>query len=70
MISAITGLCMVCRARLLNNMVDRRHDGFTKNLEMTGVGYRAAMDGKTLVLNVGYSHPVRIVPAGRNRVRR
>jgi large subunit ribosomal protein L6 len=50
--------------------------GFTKNLDMTGVGYRAAMDGKTLVLNVGYSHPVRIQPAdgiafaveGNNRI--
>jgi large subunit ribosomal protein L6 len=37
--------------------------GFTKNLDITGVGYRASMDGKTLVLNVGYSHPVRIQPA-------
>src|SRR4051794_5832138 len=48
---------------LLNNMVTGVTAGFTKNLEMTGVGYRAAMDGKTLVLNVGYSHPVRIIPA-------
>ena len=37
-------------------------DGFRKNLEIHGVGYRAAMDGKTLVLNVGYSHPVRMTP--------
>lgn len=48
---------------LLNNMVTGVTAGFTKNLDMTGVGYRAAMDGKTLVLNVGYSHPVRIIPA-------
>jgi len=48
---------------LLNNMVTGVTAGFTKNLDMTGVGYRAAMDGKTLVLNVGYSHPVRIQPA-------
>jgi large subunit ribosomal protein L6 len=34
-------------------------DGFRKNLEIQGVGYRAAMDGKDLVLNVGFSHPVR-----------
>jgi large subunit ribosomal protein L6 len=61
---------------LLNNMVLGVTTGFTKNLDMTGVGYRAAMDGKTLVLNVGYSHPVRIQPAdgitfaveGNNRV--
>ncbi len=46
---------------LLNNMVVGVTDGFTKNLEILGVGYRAAMDGKNLVLNVGYSHPVRMV---------
>jgi len=34
-------------------------DGFRKNLEIQGVGYRATMDGQDLVLNVGYSHPVR-----------
>jgi large subunit ribosomal protein L6 len=48
---------------LLNNMVVGVTTGFTKNLDISGVGYRASMDGKTLVLNVGYSHPVRIVPA-------
>jgi large subunit ribosomal protein L6 len=48
---------------LLSNMVTGVTTGFTKNLDMTGVGYRAAMDGKTLVLNVGYSHPVRLQPA-------
>jgi large subunit ribosomal protein L6 len=48
---------------LLNNMVVGVTQGFTKNLDITGVGYRATMDGKTLVLNVGYSHPVRILPA-------
>lgn len=48
---------------LLFNMVTGVTDGFRKSLDVTGVGYRAAMDGKTLVLNVGYSHPVRIVPA-------
>jgi large subunit ribosomal protein L6 len=46
---------------LLNNMVVGVTDGYTKNLEILGVGYRAAMDGKNLVLNVGYSHPVRLV---------
>lgn len=43
-------------------MVTRVNTGFTKVLEIDGVGYRASMDGKTLVLNVGYSHPVRIEP--------
>ena len=48
---------------LLFNMVTGVTDGFRKSLDVTGVGYRAAMDGKVLVLNVGYSHPVRITPA-------
>jgi large subunit ribosomal protein L6 len=48
---------------LLFNMVTGVTDGFRKSLDVTGVGYRAAMDGKTLVLNVGYSHPVRMTPA-------
>ncbi len=47
---------------LLSNMVIGVTDGFRKNLEIQGVGYRAAIDGKTLVLNVGYSHPVRMTP--------
>jgi large subunit ribosomal protein L6 len=36
--------------------------GFRKELEINGVGYRAAMDGKDLVLTVGFSHPVRFTP--------
>lgn len=47
---------------LLNNMVVGVTTGFTKVLEIQGVGYRAAMDGKNLVLNVGYSHPVKLTP--------
>jgi large subunit ribosomal protein L6 len=47
---------------LINNMVVGVTDGYTRRLEIRGVGYRAAMDGKTLVLNVGYSHPVRMEP--------
>ena len=43
---------------LLNNMVVGVTTGFTKELEINGVGYRAQMQGKTLVLNLGYSHPV------------
>ncbi len=47
---------------LISNMVVGVTDGFSKNLEIQGVGYRAALEGKTLVLNVGYSHPVRMEP--------
>ena len=47
---------------LLNNMVVGVSDGFKKELEIQGVGYRAALEGKDLVLNVGYSHPVTFVP--------
>ena len=48
-----------------NNMVTGVTDGFTKILEIEGVGYRAEMKGTTLVLNVGYSHPVELdVPEG------
>ena len=47
---------------LLHNMVVGVTDGYTRNLEIHGVGYRAAMDGTTLVLSVGFSHPVRMTP--------
>jgi large subunit ribosomal protein L6 len=47
---------------LLNNMVVGVSDGFTKTLLIEGVGYRAAMDGDTLVLSVGYSHPIHFEP--------
>jgi large subunit ribosomal protein L6 len=47
---------------LLNNMVVGVTGGYTKNLESHGVGYRAQMSGKNLVLNVGFSHPVQMVP--------
>jgi large subunit ribosomal protein L6 len=47
---------------LLNNMVVGVSDGFSKKLSVEGVGYRAEMDGSVLVLNVGYSHPVRFDP--------
>ena len=47
---------------LLNNMVVGVTDGFKKDLEIVGVGYRAAKDGSVLVLQVGYSHPVRLDP--------
>jgi len=47
---------------LINNMVVGVTEGYRKNLEIQGVGYRAALDGKTLVLHVGFSHPVRVTP--------
>ena len=43
---------------LLSNMVVGVTDGFKKELEINGVGYRAAKEGNKLVLTVGYSHPV------------
>lgn len=48
---------------LLANMVDGVTKGFQRNLEIAGVGYRAAKDGSTLVLSMGFSHPVRVEPA-------
>ncbi len=43
---------------LLNNMIIGVTDGYSKTLEVNGVGYRASKQGKKLVLNLGYSHPV------------
>jgi large subunit ribosomal protein L6 len=48
---------------LIANMVKGVTEGFTRNLEIVGVGYRAAKQGNKLVLTVGYSHPVEIDPA-------
>jgi large subunit ribosomal protein L6 len=47
---------------LVANMVTGVSAGFSKKLQISGVGYRAQLDGKDLVLNMGYSHPVRMVP--------
>ncbi|MGN4123666.1 50S ribosomal protein L6 [Lysinibacillus sphaericus] len=47
---------------LLANMVTGVSVGFEKSLELIGVGYRAQLQGKKLVLNVGYSHPVEFTP--------
>ena len=47
---------------LLANMVTGVSEGFTRGLELIGVGYRAQLQGKKLVLNVGYSHPVEFTP--------
>ncbi|WP_409367317.1 50S ribosomal protein L6 [Lysinibacillus sp. 38-6] len=47
---------------LLANMITGVSAGFEKSLELIGVGYRAQLQGKKLVLNVGYSHPVEFTP--------
>src|SRR5579884_3185358 len=47
---------------LINNMVEGVTKGYTKQLEIHGVGYRAAKVGENLVIQVGYSHPVEVQP--------
>ncbi|MEQ8754622.1 50S ribosomal protein L6 [Coleofasciculus sp. G1-WW12-02] len=47
---------------LVANMVEGVSQGFQKRLEIQGVGYRAQVQGRNLILNVGYSKPVEIVP--------
>ena len=47
---------------LLNNMVLGVSTGFTKQLEINGIGFKAAVSGNKLILNVGFSHPVEYVP--------
>ena len=46
---------------LVANMVTGVSEGFSKKLQITGVGYRAQLSGKDLILNMGYSHPVKMV---------
>lgn len=46
---------------LVNNLVNGVKTGFEKRLEITGVGYRASMQGKDLNLQLGYSHPIIVV---------
>jgi large subunit ribosomal protein L6 len=43
---------------LINNMVKGVSDGFVKKLEINGVGFKAAVAGKTITMNLGYSHPI------------
>lgn len=43
---------------LINNMVKGVSDGFSKRLEITGVGFKAAVAGKVVTMNLGYSHPI------------
>jgi large subunit ribosomal protein L6 len=50
---------------LINSMVTGVSTGFVKNMEINGTGYRAAVQGSDLVLNLGYSHEIRYpIPAG------
>ncbi|EDY37833.1 50S ribosomal protein L6 [Cyanobium sp. PCC 7001] len=51
----------LCRT-LVANMVEGVSQGYTRKLEIVGVGYRAAVQGKKLVVSAGYSHPVEMVP--------
>ena len=46
---------------LINNMVVGVTEGYTKELEVNGVGYRASKSGNKLTLNLGYSHPVEMI---------
>ena len=47
---------------LINNMVVGVSTGFTRELKIIGVGYRAELRGTTLIVNVGYSHPIVMIP--------
>lgn len=47
---------------LLANMVIGVTDGYARTLEILGIGYRASREGKNIVLQVGFSHPVRVIP--------
>jgi len=51
----------LCRS-LVANMIEGVSKGYTRNLEIVGVGSRAQVKGKTLVVSAGYSHPVEVVP--------
>ncbi len=53
---------------LINNMVIGVSEGYKKELEIVGVGYRAQKQGKKLVLNMGYSHPVEMEEPQESRL--
>ncbi len=54
---------------LVANMVKGVHDGFEKTLIINGVGYKAQVNGRKIVLNLGYSHPIEVeIPADLNAV--
>jgi len=62
--SRVRALHGLCRA-LIMNMVTGVETGFSKELEIVGIGYRAVLQGKNLTLNVGFSHPVVVaIPEG------
>lgn len=63
-IKSLDGLHGLTRT-LINNMVEGVLNGYSKTLEINGVGYRAQKQGNKLVLNLGYSHPIEMEePAG------
>ena len=63
--TAVNGAIWGMARTLVANMIHGVAEGFTKDLEFTGVGYRAAVSGSTLTLNLGYSHPIEYkVPKG------
>ena len=43
-------------------MVEGVHTGYKRELEMKGIGYKATLEGANLILNVGYSHPIKVEP--------
>ncbi|MEK9154920.1 MAG: 50S ribosomal protein L6 [Patescibacteria group bacterium] len=47
---------------LAQNAIIGVKEGFSKNLELEGVGYKASMDGNNLTLNLGFSHPIKVIP--------
>ncbi len=47
---------------LINNMVEGVSTGYTKTLDIVGVGYKAELKGKNLLLIIGYSHPIYFLP--------
>jgi len=47
---------------LIRNMIIGVTEGFSKELEIVGIGYRAQMQGSKLILNLGYSHPIELTP--------
>ncbi len=47
---------------LIDNMIVGVTEGYSRNLELVGVGYKAVLQGKKLVLNIGFSHPVEFDP--------
>ncbi len=47
---------------LLNNMVQGVAEGYSKTLDIVGVGYKAELKGKNLLLTIGYSHPIYFIP--------